>query len=218
MKRIILPLIILLLFQNLSAQELPSMTPPVLKQRIVNVEFFSPLTGNLTFGYEQALVNSISLTGQVGIIGLSFVPLEKHQKGLFLTAGAKLYFAPDYWIDGMKRYNDFQGFYFNPEIVYSGFGFDYYDINGVKRRGSNNSFALLLNFGKQWTIANTVSIELYGGVGYGGSSVSADNYSYSNGYSSDLNEIVPYKFSHYQWSNQVPFAIDGGFNIGILLK
>jgi len=210
--------ILLFLCAYATAQDIPSMTPPVIKERIVKVQFFSPLTGNLTFGYEQALIRSITLTGEAGIIGASFVHLDDHQKGLLLKAGAKFYFSPDYYLDGMKRYNDFQGAYFNPVLVYSGFGFDYYDYNGKKQRGTNNSFGLLLHLGKQWVINNVVALELYGGVGYGYSWVSAPNYTYNAGYSTDLSDIQPYKFSHLQPENSIPIAFDAGFNIGILLK
>ncbi|MFI5135153.1 MAG: DUF3575 domain-containing protein [Chitinophagales bacterium] len=215
MKRVAISFLIILLHLNLFAQQLPTVTPPVLKQRIIKLDFFSPLTGNLTFGYEQALVNSITITGEAGIIGASFVPLDRHDKGMFLKGGAKFYFAPDYWLDGMKRYNDLQGFYFNPEIVYSGFGFDYADQNGVNQRGINNSFALMLHLGKQWVIANTISLEIYGGAGYGWSSISAPDYSFSL---ASLDDELAYKFSHVQVSHDVPLAFDAGFNIGVLLK
>jgi len=218
MKRSLLAIALILISRLVMAQDIPSMTPPVFKDRIVKLQFFSPLTGNLTFGYEQALIKSITLTGEAGIIGASLVHLDAHQKGFLMKAGAKFYFSPDYYLDGMKRYNDFQGAYFNPVLVYSGFGFDYYDNNGKKQRGTNNSFGLLLHLGKQWVISNVIALELYGGIGYGYSWVSANEYSYSAGNVTDLSEIQPYKFSHIQPSNDVPIAFDAGFNIGILLK
>jgi hypothetical protein len=163
------------------------------------------------------------LTGDLGIIGASVVPINNNAAGLFVTGGVKLYFSPDYLMDGMRRFNDFQGGYFNPVIIYSGFGFDYDSYNQttgtyVSKRGVNNSFALMLHFGRQWVLAKTVSIEMYGGIGYGWSSVSAPDYFNAYGVLADANWLVPYKYSHLQFSNEVPLAIDAGFKIGILLK
>jgi hypothetical protein len=72
-------------------------------------------------------------------------------------------------MDGMKRYNDFQGGYFKPEIIYSGFGFDYEYYSGystITGRGMNNSVGLILNFGRQWVLARIISIDIYAGIGY----------------------------------------------------
>jgi hypothetical protein len=199
-----------------NAQDESSFTPPVFKERVINLEFFSPLTGNLAFGYEQALKKNISLVGGVGIIGVSLVELSDNQKGIFLRGGAKLYFTPDYWLEGMRRYNTFHGAYFSPVIVYSGFGFDYADQSGITQRGSNHSIALLLHLGKQWVISNSVTLDLFGGVGYGGSIINADGYG-SSATTLDENSLVPYKFSHLQPDNQVPIAFDAGFSLGWLL-
>ncbi|MBX7142091.1 MAG: DUF3575 domain-containing protein [Chitinophagales bacterium] len=216
MRLLFLPAV-LFIFSQAYAQEEEAQKPPQIKDKIIKTEFFSPLTGNVTIGYEQTIKNNITFTGSLGIIGASLVHLEGHQAGLFLKPGIKLYFAPDYWLDGMRRYNDLQGFYFNPTLVYSGFGFDYYNNNGNKERGTNHSFGLLLNLGKQWVISNSFSLELYAGAGYGWSAISAPDYN-SSPYSTDLSDIAPYKFSHLQPSNQVPIAFDAGFNMGILLK
>ncbi|HYV95657.1 MAG TPA: DUF3575 domain-containing protein [Chitinophagales bacterium] len=208
------------LLLSAKAQEVTSTTPPAIKNRIIKVDFFSPLTGNLTLGYEQPLVNSVTFTGDIGIIGASVVPINNHATGLFVKGGVKFYFSPDYTMDGMKRFNDFQGAYFNPQIIYSGFGFDYSGNSSSgygDKRGVNNSFALMLQLGKQWILAKTISLELYGGMGYGWSSIYAPDY--FSGYGSyDLNYLVPYKYSHLQVSNTIPFALDAGFKIGILLK
>jgi len=223
MKKIHLLAYCLSLLLSANAQEVSPAGPPVIKNRIIKVDFFAPLTGNLTFGYEQPLINSVTFTGELGIIGASVVPVTNRAAGVFVKSGVRFYFSPDYLLDGMKRYNDFQGGYFNPEIIYSGFGFDYNSYNqttGVysTRRSVNNSIALMLQFGKQWVLAKTISLDIYAGIGYGWSSINVPDYSAGYGIFADANTLVPNKFSHIQYSNDVPLAVDAGFNIGILLK
>jgi hypothetical protein len=132
-----------------TSQDQNLLVPAIVKNRIIKIDFFSPLTGNTTLGYEQVFANSITLTGDIGIIGASLAPISSQAKGVFVKAGTKFYFSPDYLIDGMKRFNDFQGTYFSPQIIYSGFGFDYNMVSYRTDRGVNNSFALMLEFGKQ---------------------------------------------------------------------
>ena len=197
--------------------------PPIEKTRIIKTDFFAPITGNLSFGYEQVLKNSITLDGEIGIIGVGFIDDNLHPAGIFLKMGPKLYFSPDYTFDGMHRFNDLQGAYFKPEIIYSGFAFDYDHLNQsgsaiTNDRGTNHSFALMLNFGKQWILAKVVSLEMYAGIGYGGSIVNAPGaYGYGS-YSLNENDMIPYKYSHLQTGSQVPLAFDAGLNIGILIR
>jgi hypothetical protein len=164
-------------------------------------------------------MNSVTLEGSLGIIGISFIDDSYHPKGLFLKAGPKFYFTPDYTFDGMKRFNDFQGAYFKPEIIYSGFGFDYdyyYSYQTTKQRGVNNSVALMLNFGKQWVLARILTLDIYTGIGYGKSwQYLKDN---TSGGNAVLNEdFTTYKYSHLEVP-ETPLALSAGFKIGILLK
>jgi hypothetical protein len=57
--------------------------------------FSHHLTGNVTFSYEQVLMNNITIEGNIGIIGLSFIDVPYKAKGLFIKAGPRLYFSPD---------------------------------------------------------------------------------------------------------------------------
>lgn len=193
--------------------------PAAIKNRVIKLDFFSPVTGNLTFGYEQVLTNNITLEGNLGFIGIGFVDDVNNPAGMFLKGGPRLYFSPDYFLEGMKRYNDFQGAYFKPEFIYSGFGFDYDVHNSMGSyktlRGVNNSIALMLNVGKQWVLAKVVSIDLHAGIGYGTSF-----YSYKDippGYMGYDSYYPGYKYSHIE-APEVPLTFSAGFDIGILLK
>ena len=202
---------------NAQTEDIPVI--PSVKNKIVKFDFFSPLTGNVAFSYEQVLMNNITIEGNIGIIGLSFIDDPYKGKGLFIKAGPRLYFSPDYTMDGMKRYNDFQGGYFKPEIVYSGFGFDYEYYSGyatITGRGINNSVGLILNFGRQWVLAKIISLDIYAGIGYSKSWEKIDEppvnaFPYSDDY------FAPYKYSHVE-AYPVPLGLSAGFNIGVLLK
>lgn len=220
---IYLPLLGLLLLSaavNAQTEDVPVM--PSVKTKIVKVDFFAPLTGNFAFSYEQVLMNNVTIEGNLGIIGLSFVDDPYRGKGVFIKAGPRLYFSPDYAMDGMKRFNDFQGGYFKPEIVYSGFGYDYnyYNANTytyTTGRGVNNSVGLILNFGRQWVLAKIIALDIYAGIGYSKSwekvdQQPANTYPYTDLY------YPPNKYSHLEVDPSVPLAFSAGFNIGLLLK
>ncbi len=214
-------LLTVFLFGAQKAGAQPQAAPlPVTKNRVIKMDFFSPLTGNITFGYEQVLANNVTLEGNLGIIGISLIDDGNHAKGLFIKAGPRLYFTPDYHLDGMTRYNDFQGAYFKPEFIYSGFGFDYSAYNSVAgiyttERGINNSIALMLNFGKQWVLARIVTLDLHAGAGYGTSFYNFDATAPTYGYPDSFEES--HKYSHIQVP-EIPLTFSAGFDIGILLK
>lgn len=221
MKTIRVLLLIAAVFAMLqpAAAQSDIMIPADIKNRIIKLDFFSPLTGNLTLGYEQALTNHITLKGHMGLIGVSFVDFD-HTKGLFLKAGPKLYFNPDYVLEGMKRFNDFQGAYFNPEIIYSGFSFDYDSYNAAtginsEQRATNNSIAVMLNLGKQWVLSGIISLDLHAGIGYGTSFITYEDSQPPS--VSGQDSYVTYKFSHAE-SPEIPLVFSAGFDIGVLLK
>lgn len=215
---LLLTLTIILFSLSGFAQSENILQAPVIKNRIIKVDFFSPVTGNLSVGYEQILTNNITLEGNIGFIGVSFIDDNLNPKGLFIKGGPRLYFTPDYTMDGMKRYNDFQGMYFNPELIYTGFGFDYnyYSYLPGKQRGINNSIALMLNFGKQWVLAKVLTLDIYAGIGYGKSWIDMKD-NPSNVYPGIDYSVLPYKYSHVEVP-YTPLTLDAGFNIGILLK
>lgn len=210
----------ILMLHSLSLNAQSELTaPPVVMNRVVKMDFFSPLTGNLTFSYEQVLTNKVTLAGSLGIIGVGFIEVD-HAKGIFLKLGPRMYFNPDYLLEGMKRYNDFQGAYFNPQIIYSGFGFDYDSYNSAtgvytSQRATNNSIALMLNFGKQWVLAKTISLDLHAGIGYGTSGINYEDSQPPSSGSQD--QYLTYKFSHAE-SPEIPLVFSAGFDIGILIK
>jgi hypothetical protein len=104
-------------------------------------------------------------------------------------------------MNGMYKSNDLQGAYFQPELI-----LNYYSVDGTsefynygnEERKSYLAFAFMLNFGKQWILANSFSIDVHVGVGYGAGS-NDDAYSHIGG-------------------GTTPLAASAGLTIGIPLK
>ena len=162
MKHFIIAIIILASFQA-STLQAQSTEAAEYKNRVIKVEFFSPLYGSLNFGYEQYLAKNINLDAGFGIIGIGFNESAEFNKGLFLRFGPRLYFSPDYFTSDAKRYSDFQGWYFRPELQFSIFKWDESGSNGgeyFEWKGNNASMAVLLNIGRQYVIANIVSLDV----------------------------------------------------------
>ena len=150
------------------------------------------------------LRKNINLDAGFGIIGIGTNEMAEFNKGVFFRLGPRLYFSPDYFTDDTQRYSDFQGWYFRPELQLSFFHFESNDLT-ITDEGDNASMAILLNIGRQCAIANVVSIEYWGGLGY------------NINLSPDSDEM-PFKFGYTGFDGGVPLALSFGFNVGVLTK
>ncbi|MGP8216212.1 MAG: hypothetical protein ACLQQ4_11645 [Bacteroidia bacterium] len=186
-------------------------TTQKIKKRIISFGFFSPLNQHISFGYDQLLGTDAVLTTQLGIIGpgINNDP-EIKPSGVFVEAGVKLFFAPDFVSVGTLRYNTMQGMYFKPQIVVSVFsvtqtGYSNYYQNQANTTTTTNytGAALILNLGKQWILAHSVSLDIYGGIGY-------DINNSNNNINLDVNNGNYYSF---EGVSSIVFA--GGVNIGV---
>ncbi len=198
------------------------------RKRDVTFGFFSPINQHLSFGYEQPVTSDIILSGHIGIIGLGLnvagsypTSFTSNPTGAYVSCGAKMFFNPDYWINGMYRYNKMQGLYFMPEIV-AGY-FNYYSLNYFPNinypnpyyyqapttvRNGVTHYALLLNLGKQWVLANVVILNIYAGIGYGGFKLSGPYQQY----------LEPDLSNFYDYLSTGSIAVAAGVDIGVLLK
>lgn len=204
-KQVLFSLIAICITANVLIAQNEVTTPDVIKKRALKFEFFSPLYGTLNFGYEQTLSNRVNLDMGAGIIGVGFNETAEVSNGVFVRGGARLYFSPDYYTDDLKYFSDFQGGYFRPELIFSFFNFDYTDDFGVDLKGDNASMGIQLNLGKQWAIANTVSLDLWGGLGY--------NINFN-----DDSDEMPFKYAYVGGSGGVPLSFSFGFSVGVLTK
>ena len=168
--------------------------------KLIKVDFLSPLTGNLTLGYETYVKNGMSLEGKVGIIGLG--KNIENQKGVFFKFGPKLKLSPDYIAPGMKARHPLQGTYLKPELFFTYYQQnEYLDFSSLSPSAENQqAFALMINIGRQVIFNDKFSVDWFGGVGYGFSRI-------DNGY----------QYGIVGGSSSVQIAFSAGFNIGFAL-
>jgi hypothetical protein len=183
-----------------------------IKKRVISFGFFSPLNSHISFGYDQLLGDDLVFTSQIGIIGPGITnnnisAYSPQPGGAFVEAGVKLFFSPDFVTDGTHRYNKMQGGYFKPQIIVSSFDLTNYNNysynltpNGT--RVNYTGAAFMLNFGKQWMFAGSVTLDMYVGVGY---SINAQSNS----------DYISNYYSYLSTGSTLPLAFSAGLNIGV---
>jgi hypothetical protein len=199
--------------------------------RDITFGFLSPINKHISFAYEQAMNYQSVLCVRVGIISSSigiqdlggmYAQSEAPSAGGgYLSVGAKLFVHPDFVMQGMYRYNDMQGFYFNPEVIVGNFNYTYtwYSYSGyptyrsITTTSTDNvtSYAVILNLGKQWVIGNRFVVNVHAGIGYGGASVSGPQPAYGQG---NVLEMIGGNYYDYLASSSIAFS--GGLDLGVL--
>jgi hypothetical protein len=199
-------LIILTVFTFISkvtAQEIILEPDSALKKKVIKFEFFSPLTGNTTFGYEQYLKNFTSIEAKIGIIGLGKQNLFS-ASGVFLKVGPKFKLKPSYATKGTFGTHLLRGTYIRPEIAVSFFKWqdeDFFTLLNRPKEINVKSVALLINYGKQFVLGKIMTLDWHFGIGYG----------FSN------HEDQGYYFGYSAGNSNTPIAFSTGFTLGFLL-
>lgn len=178
------------------------------KKNIIKFDFFSPLSGNLTLGYEHSLGLQKSLEMSVGIIGIGSNIYRESPRGVFFRLGYKLIRSPEVYFVANHYSHILKGFYVRPDIMLSYFS-SMEDRNVPSPvpggdllqhiRTDNLSGALLINIGKQWIMEDKYSMSWFMGFGYG--FATDPGYFYSH--------LIP-------WGNDFPIAFSAGLSFGIL--
>ncbi len=188
------------------AQKLKSIPEDEMKKKVIKFEFFSPLTGNATLGYETYLKNFTSLEFKVGLIGAGVQDHStgKKETGLFISGGPKFKLKPAYAVDGMYSTHVLRGGYIRPELSFGTFNVERYDYyyNNSSLDENATFVSFTINYGQQYILGDSFSLDWYFGLGYGYSTEDDLGYYYRNIFG----------------SNEFPIALNGGFTIGILLK
>ncbi|MDN5203509.1 DUF3575 domain-containing protein [Fulvivirgaceae bacterium BMA10] len=200
MKQIILCIAMLFPFAALKAQEVKPVDPEKQKKKAIKMEFFSPLSGNLTLGYEQYIKNWVSFEGKLGLIGVGTNISD--QKGLFIKAGPKFKLKPDFITDNMRGSHFLRGSYIKPELVFSFYNHKDIFLDSSSPSESVQSGAIILNYGKQYILGEILTIDWSFGFGYG----------------FDNNGEGGYHYGHTVGSSTVPIAATAGFTVGLLLR
>lgn len=183
---------------SLFAQQIVLEPDSLTKKSILKFEFFSPLSGNTTIGYERYIKNFTSIEAKVGIIGLGKKVDGNRNSGIFLKVGPKFKLKPEYATEGTFGTHLLRGSYIRPEIGLSVFDHQEYE------RGSKTvtSAAILINYGKQYILGRIMSLDWHIGLGYG--------------FSNDGDQ--GYYFGYSAGDSDFPMAISAGFTLGVLLR
>jgi len=190
------------------AQMIEQIPDSLMKTKVIKVEFFSPLTGNLTFGYEKYIKNFTSIEAKIGIIGIGANDPYEDSKGVFVKIGPKFKLKPDYAVKGTFGTHFLRGSYIRPEVAFTVFSakvpeYDYYNYSYSEKDVNVFSGALLINYGKQHVLGDIMTLDYYVGLGYGFSDKSIDG---------------GYYFGYLAGNSDFPIAINAGFTLGIILK
>ncbi len=173
------------------------------KKKAIKMEFFSPLTGNTTFGYESYIKDWLSWEAKVGIIGLGVDVGETNPSGFLFKIGPKFKLNPDFITPDLRGSHLLSGKYIRPEVIFSQYSEDIDSFDGTNRERENfTSVGFLITYGRQYVLANIMTLDYHIGLGY-----AWDNEGEGR-----------YNFGHSNGDSSFPIAISAGFTIGVLLR
>ena len=164
------------------------------RKNAIKAEFLSPIWAVTSVTYERALKPGQSIEVAGAVVGLGFNN-EDNAAGFGAKAGYKFIRSPDFYMRGMRYAHILKGGYVKPEMVFAHYRLEAESENITK-------FGVLITMGKQWVFSDIFLVDLYWGIGYGGSNGSGLGY-------------YPYVFA--AGDSDVPIAASAGFRIGILL-
>ena len=202
------------------------------KTHSIKFEFFSPLTDDIALGYEQMIKVGMNFEGKIGIIGYGTNPDAVDASGAFVKAGIKFLKHSDYVMRGMKYAHGLRGAYIKPELIFSHYvvrdvqtGYYVQNNNQYPFYGSTykvekqdvsvTHVAAEIVFGKQVILGQTVTLDWYGGVGYG---FMSDNYHNPNAYNyyGDDESQFYYGYGHLFTGKKTPLSLSTGMTLGVL--
>ena len=163
MKRIIITVLLILIVSAIFSQQIDT-NYDTQKKRVIKMEFFSPLTGNTTFGYESFIKDWVSWEAKVGIIGLGTDPAESEPSGFLFKGGPKFKLNPDFVTDGTKGSHLLSGKYIRPELVFSHYSEYVDDFSGIDINTSRKDFTsigFLITYGHQYVLANIMTLDYH---------------------------------------------------------
>lgn len=175
------------------------------KKKAIKMEFFSPLTGNTTLGYESYIRDWLSWEAKVGIIGIGTDVNDSNPAGVFFKGGPKFKLNPDFVTSDLRGAHLLSGKYIRPEIAFAQYSesTERYDGNSFSSERKNfTSIAILITYGRQYVLADLMTLDYHIGLGYGYTSSDEGRYNY--GFSTT--------------DPSIPLALSAGFTIGFLIK
>jgi hypothetical protein len=201
------------------------------KKMAVKVDMFSILQGTLSLGFEKSIAPGRSWEAGLGIIGVTDATPNN---GFFVRGGLKFINTPDFQLKGMRYMHIMKGSYVKPELAMSLYDNSFKSYNYLtsttyeltEQKDRRTSFALILNFGKQWIFADRFLVDAFVGGGLGGydeSTISkttttlTGNIYYSYDYNSEGQSPMGTGFFMGGNNNGVGLAWQAGLKVGFLI-
>ena len=192
------------------------------RKRAITTRPFSPLSGSVSIGYQQAITATRAFAGEIGIIGPHVGTLAGNSSGAFVKVGFRLKRVPDVVMQGMQWGYNLGGYYVQPELAFSDFTRNvttsvYNNSTGTYTTSAKNvsyySGAFLITVGHQSIIGDIFTFDLSASLGYAASGNSDNNPNsiYDFG-------LPRYYFSHFAGGKNMPLAWAFNFSMGVLLK
>lgn len=158
-------------------------TPPdnqiLKKKNVVKIAPLSPLFGNINVGFEHVQKFGLHWEGEVGIIGIGNTEnLNRNENGVWIYGGPKMLLRKETYVKGERYYHYLHGTYFRPEI-----GFEYQtgtdvgytsDFERLESNYTLTHFGLIFNVGKQWVLADILTLDLWAGIGMASNNLKYD--------------------------------------------
>ena len=201
------------------------------KKSALKLNFLSPLFGHTLLTYEKSQAPGRSLEMSLSLIGLGkgisfddyyYDPVsgqsQKYRRGALGAAvgvGYKFIKTPDFLNRNIRYAHVLQGSYFKPVAYLGAYGENVIiqkNTSIEKDRRSVLYGTLMMEFGKQWVVADRVLLDMFFGVGYG-----FDNIKDDGSYQSYSDEYSAYHYTNIKIGKAPALALNTGFRIGILL-
>nr|MBK9650122.1 hypothetical protein [Bacteroidota bacterium] len=208
-------------------------------QQAIKIDIMSPLTGNLTLGYERVIKVGLNVEGSIGIIGAGVhSPKKQNLFGGFLRMGPKLLSTSNLLTTGTKRLHALGGTYMKPTITIGSYHYDrdvyyaYYDANfdyvsdSTLERVTRNYATIDIIFGGQGVTAGRFVIDYYFGIGYGfvktkyklKKDIGAGSIDNSFGEIAISDDVLANLYSDIYVSKTIPLTFTCGLQIGYIFK
>lgn len=220
------------------------------RKSVVKVQPFSFVNNQISIAYEQVIKTGMNLDIELGYINNSITETTSYYgmplytatgrpafcTGAYLKPGVKFMIGQDYSLKGMKYAHPLKGRYIKLDLAVSFMNFQnvaystatpyasyYYTINNNVSDVNTVAYGGFVNYGRQFILANILTLEYYLGVGFTGqtdnyyntTTNSATNYNYY-GYSSSEAKYVGNYHGFFRWS-EVGLAVTAGFRVGYIL-
>ena len=211
------------------------------KRQAIKFHFFSPFRDYMAFTYEKSIKMGTNIEATAGIINSSFFSFgmfdgyEHLTQGMFLSSGVKFNLGNSYYMKGMKFSHPLKGKYFKPELTYTAYSvrnMDYtiyddvtYNSTTYRTDKSVNGLALMLNYGNQYILGNTLTFGFSVGIGYSFAWTAYSNKDLENALNQqtsntyyDLYDYTANMFNHVRAGERSAIGFSSTITLGYIFK